>query len=54
MLVPGAAPVGAVLVAGAMIYENREAIMEGAKKAKDWVGDKVSKGLKKLNPFSKG
>lgn len=54
MMFPATAPVGAVLVAGALIYENREAIGNAAKKVggavKDgakWVGNKLSK----LNPF---
>lgn len=54
LMFPATAPVGAVLVAGALIYENREAIGNAAKKAgnavKDsakWVGNKLSK----LNPF---
>lgn len=54
LMFPATAPMGAVLVAGALIYENREAIGDAARKAGDavqdaagWVGDKLSK----LNPF---
>lgn len=48
MVLPATAPLGAAIVVGTTIYANREAIGRGAKQAADWVGGKVSGGLKKL------
>jgi hypothetical protein len=46
-----AAPVGAALVVGSMVYEHRDAITQGARRARDWAGERISNGIARLNPF---
>jgi len=43
---------GAVTYAGAVIYENREAIAEGAKKAYNYTAEKVGQGLQATKQFA--
>lgn len=46
-----AAPVGAALVVGSMVYEHRDTITRSARRARDWAGRKISNGVARLNPF---
>jgi hypothetical protein len=43
---------GAATYAGAIIYENREAIADGAKKAYNYTADKVGQGVQATKQFA--
>ncbi|MFH8368620.1 mucin-2 [Streptomyces sp. NPDC018031] len=56
MIAPNPITIGATIITGAVyggaiIVDNWPKIKEGAKKAKDWVGDKAKKLGSALNPF---